>query len=55
MCPRQKQHMFQNNVPIHFIKKKIVFCTHMKLAKTRYQDIQDHTGSEGGTERKTWP
>ena len=25
----------------------------MKLAKTKYQDIQDHTRSEGGTERKT--
>ena len=34
--------------------KTIVFCTHMKLAKTRYQKIRDHTGSEGGTERKTW-
>ena len=37
VCPRKKQKVFQNGVPIHFIKT-IVFCTHMKLASTRYQD-----------------
>ena len=37
VCPRKKQKVFHNGVPIHFIKT-IVFCTHMKLASTRYQD-----------------
>ena len=47
-CPRQKQNVFKNSVPIHYIKNKCF--SHMKLVTNRYQEMQWEMYRERGRE-----